>query len=412
MTRMESAACMIDGFGPLPVVRPMSVAELGEIVRRAASKNEAIYPIGGQTQLDLGNPPTKPGVAVDMCGLDQVIDFPARDMTITVQAGITIAKLQALLAPENLQLPIDVPQPERATLGGIIATNVSGPRRLGYGTLRDYVIGISAVNDEGNEFNAGGRVVKNVAGYDMCKLLVGSLGTLGVITQVTLKLRPLAEETALITLGCADDIYGELLGRLHSSRTRPVCLELFNQRAAQLVFHAAQSSCPAMPWTIIIGYEGNADAVNWQVQQLVQELGSSHSLDVCVGARAGQLWRAVIEWKSLASAKFVWKTNTLASEMLFDCKATIPSEDSIQSHAGSGIVYTLSDHEPASKDGVLELLTPPLGSRLVTVKCPREWKSIIPVWGMPPDSARLMHKVKLQFDPRGIFNPGRFVDGI
>src|SRR5262245_23645883 len=90
-----------------------------------------------------------------MRGLDGVIDFPARDMTITVQAGITIAKLQALLAPENLRLPIDVPEPERATLGGILATNVSGPRRYGYGTLRDYVIGISAVNDEGNEFKAG-----------------------------------------------------------------------------------------------------------------------------------------------------------------------------------------------------------------------------------------------------------------
>src|SRR5262245_17199545 len=172
-----SATCTIDGFGPLTVVRPGSVAELGEMVRRAASNNEAIYPVGGQTELDLGNPPTKPGTAVDMRGLDQVIDFPARDMTVTVQAGITIAKLQALLAPENLQLPIDVSQPARATLGGIIATNASGPRRYGYGTLRDYVIGISAVNDEGNEFKAGGRVVKNVAGYDLCKLLVGSLGT-------------------------------------------------------------------------------------------------------------------------------------------------------------------------------------------------------------------------------------------
>src|SRR5262245_58022844 len=228
---MESATCTIDGFGPLPVVRPVSVSVLGDVVRGAAAKNEAIYPIGGQTQLDLGNPPTKGGVAVDMRGLDQVIEFPARDMTVTVQAGITIAKLQALLAPENLQLPIDVPQPERATLGGIIATNVSGPRRLGYGTLRDYVIGISAVNDEGNEFKAGGRVVKNVAGYDLCKLLVGSLGTLGVITQVTLKLRPLPEETALVTLGCESAEVAGVLDQMHSSRTRPVCMELLNRPA-------------------------------------------------------------------------------------------------------------------------------------------------------------------------------------
>ena len=129
----------------MPVARPGSVAELGELVRRAASDGQAVYPSGGQTMMQLGNAPTKPGVAIDLRGLDQVIDFPARDMTITVQAGITIARLQALLAPENLRLPIDVPEPERATLGGILASNVSGPRRLGYGTLRDYLIG----NDEG-----------------------------------------------------------------------------------------------------------------------------------------------------------------------------------------------------------------------------------------------------------------------
>src|SRR5207244_7313197 len=109
---MESS-CTIDGFGPLPMVRPTTVADLGDLVRSAATAGRAIYPIGGQTQLGLGNPPTKPGTAVDMRGMDQVIDFPARDMTITVQAGITVAKLQALLAPENLRLPIDVPEPQR-----------------------------------------------------------------------------------------------------------------------------------------------------------------------------------------------------------------------------------------------------------------------------------------------------------
>src|SRR5262249_13131056 len=135
-------------------------------------------------------------------GLHQVIDYPARDMTITVQAGITIAKLQEVLHAENQRLPVDVPLADRATLGGVLATNTSGPRRYGFGTLRDYVIGISAVNDLGEEIKVGGRVVKNVAGYDLCKLFIGSLGTLGIISQVTLKLRPLPEEQAFVTLGC------------------------------------------------------------------------------------------------------------------------------------------------------------------------------------------------------------------
>src|SRR6516164_4771035 len=199
---VEQANCYIDGFGPLPFVQPVSIIHLGELVRSAAAAGQGVYPIGGGTRLHLGYPPTKPGVAVDLRGLDQVLDYPARDMTITVQAGITMANLQTLLAKENQQLPVDVPLADRATLGGAIATNASGPRRYGYGTLRDYVIGISAINDEGHEIKAGGRVVKNVAGYDLCKLYIGSLGTLGVITQVTLKLKPRPDEHALITLAC------------------------------------------------------------------------------------------------------------------------------------------------------------------------------------------------------------------
>src|SRR5262249_50140763 len=180
---------MIDDFTPQSMHRPSNVVELGELIRRASAEGLALYPFGGSTMPNLGCTPTKPGLGIDMRAFDQVIDYPARDMTITVQSGITIAKLQEVLAKENQRLPIDVPMPETATLGGAIAVNASGPRRYGYGTLRDYVIGISFMNDEGQEVKAGGRVVKNVAGYDICKLQIGALGTLGIITQVTLKVK-------------------------------------------------------------------------------------------------------------------------------------------------------------------------------------------------------------------------------
>src|SRR5262249_29526646 len=142
---------------------------------------------GGRTMLGVGLPPARPGVALDLLGLKRVIDYPARDMTITVQAGITVQAPGQLLAAEGQRVPVDVPLPSRATLGGAMAANASGPRRLGAGTLRDYVIGVTTVNDQGQETKAGGRVVKNVAGYDLCKLHLGALGTLGVITQATLK---------------------------------------------------------------------------------------------------------------------------------------------------------------------------------------------------------------------------------
>src|SRR5436190_24093932 len=124
---MTDDTCEIDGLGPLPLLSPGSVAELGDLVRQAAADGAALYPVGGRTQLGLGTPPVKRGRALDLRGLDQVIEFAARDMTVTVQAGIGVAKLQALLASENLRLPIDVPNAGRATLGAILATNTSGP---------------------------------------------------------------------------------------------------------------------------------------------------------------------------------------------------------------------------------------------------------------------------------------------
>src|SRR5205807_4712333 len=148
---------------------------------------------------------------------------------------------------ENQRRPVDVPAPGRATLGGALAANASGPRRYGFGTLRDYVIGISTVNDEGHEVKAGGRVVKNVAGYDLCKLHVGALGTLGVITQVTLKVRPLPETDALVALGCEAAALGAVLDRLHESRTRPACVDVLNAAAVRAVAAAAGWAPPDAP---------------------------------------------------------------------------------------------------------------------------------------------------------------------
>ena len=270
-----------DGFPPMPLLRPATATELGELVRQAAAEDSALFPLGGRTHLHLGCSPndqagteiSRKSLAVEMLILDQVIDYPARDMTITVQAGITMARLQQILAPEKQTLPIDVPHADRATLGGILAVNASGSRRLGYGTLRDYLLGFTAINDEGREFKAGGRVVKNVAGYDLCKLMVGSFGTLGIITQATLKLKPLPEEKASMILGCETEQLENVLNRLHGSRTRPVSLDLLNRAAAELLFAKAGLEAPSSSWMIVVGFEGNGEAVHWQVQQLVREFG-------------------------------------------------------------------------------------------------------------------------------------------
>jgi glycolate oxidase FAD binding subunit len=336
-------------------------------------------------------------------------------MTVTVQAGITVAALQRLLARENQRLPIDVPRPDQATLGGVLAANVSGPRRLGFGTLRDYVIGISAVNDEGHEVKAGGRVVKNVAGYDLCKLFVGSLGTLGILTQVTLKLRPLPDRTALIAVPCSVGEAASLLERLHRSRTRPVALELLNPPAARAL--DSESTDGPADWLVLVGYEDNADAVCWQMQQLIRELGCSRPMNARVGSAAQSLWERLAEFPAVEGG-LAFKATLLPSTLAGFCAeaAGLCPGAALQAHAGNGVVVGRADDLTA--EGAASLLAAlrqraaASGGSVIVLRCPPAWKATLSVWGPPRGDAVLMRAVKDQLDPRRLFNPGRFVDGL
>jgi glycolate oxidase FAD binding subunit len=404
---MDDSTLTLDGLGPLPIRRPGSVAELGDLVREAAATGSALYPVAGRTHLGLGNSPTKPGIAVDLRGLCDVVDFPARDMTITVRPGITITELRTLLAKENLRLPIDIPRPDEATLGGAIAVDVSGPRRFGFGTLRDYVIGISAVSDEGLEFKAGGRVVKNVAGYDLCKLLVGSLGTLGIVTQVTLKLRPLAEECALIAMPTGADGLDKLVDKAMATRTRPVLLDVVNRAAGREIPDAYLTD---EAWTVLVGYEGNTDLVRWQMQQLVTELGCSHPVEARIGCTGATVDRALVEDLAWPGATLTLRASTLPSRAVALLQAMDADGCRLHAHAGNGIVvghYGAMSLEQATT--LVRRWRELARGAVVVVRCPTEWKRTLDVWGPPRGDAPLMREVRRRFDPRGMFNPGRFV---
>jgi glycolate oxidase FAD binding subunit len=423
---VEENACLIDDFGPLPIVRVQTIAEIGDVVRLAVAERQAVYPLGGRTLLDIGLPPARSGVAVDLRALSNVLDYPARDMTITVEAGITVARLQALLAAENQRLPIDVPCAEQATLGGALAANVSGPRRLGFGTLRDYVIGISIVNDEGQQTKAGGRVVKNVAGYDLCKLHVGALGTLGIISQVTLKLRPLPESKALVTFGCETAALERLLDHLHQTRTRPVCLDVLNSPAVRAIGRATGLSLPEASWAIVVGFEDNGDAVGWQVRQLLQELASADmdGLEARAGDASEALWHALVAFTASGGRQppaqgASFKANLLPQAVASFCQqaATLPEPVCLHAHAGSGIVRGHFDGDltlPRIATMLKELTDTAVRAEgnLILPHCPVEWKRELPVWGRERGDLGLMRQVKEKLDPNNIFNPGRFVGGI
>jgi glycolate oxidase FAD binding subunit len=405
----------IDGVGPIPVTRPASVPEVGDLVRQAATRSEAVFPLGGRTMLGIGNPPGRAGVGIDLTSLSGVIDYPARDMTITVQAGITLARLHDILRGEGQRLPVDVPLPDRATLGGAVATNTSGPRRLGLGTFRDYIIGISTVNDEGQETRAGGRVVKNVAGYDLCKLHVGALGTLGIVTQVTLKLKPLPEETALIVGRCQGSDLEEVLDGLHATRTRPVCVEVLNPVAA--------STLPGVrakgeAWAVVVGFEENAEAVRWQVQKLVKELasGKTQEVEALANSAADPLWSFLTEFKRSDSASLSFKANLPPHATANFCQLANSLDEtlSLQAHAASGIVLghlggPLTAEKAAPLLQRLRDTAVAAQGNVVLTRCPAGWKSTLPVWGAPRGDAALMATVRDQFDPRRLFNPGRFL---
>jgi glycolate oxidase FAD binding subunit len=302
-----------------------------------------------------------------------------------------------------------------------LAANVSGPRRLGFGTFRDYLLGVSLINDQGQEVKAGGRVVKNVAGYDLCKLVVGSLGTLGILTQVTLKVRPRPEQTALATIACDGPSLGALLDRLHGSRARPVCVEVLNPRAAAVINRQAANLLPASAWVIVVGFEDNREAAPWQAQQLIKEVptGLSRSWDVRVGTATDHLWKVLTGFPTASEPRLSLKANVLPRDVASFCMLADARPEGllIQAHAGNGIVLAHAPDNLTAEGAaaMLQVLTDAAGKsagNVIVARCPVEWKTTLPVWGRPRPDLGLMRRVKEKLDPKRLFNPGRFLQGI
>jgi glycolate oxidase FAD binding subunit len=218
-----------------------------------------------------------PGPAISSA----IVDYPARDMTITVGAGMSYGTLQTILREENQQLPVDVAN-DNTSLGELVAHDICGPRQFGYGSLRDYVIGIEAIDGNGRVFHAGGRVVKNVAGYDLCRLLVGSRNQLGTITQLTFKLKPLPAHQSIVVAGFRSlrDLESAL-ERLNLTATTPVILDVLGRSATSRLL---TESMPELTETthgqdaaalLVLGFEGPLAACQWQNKTLQDELAGT-----------------------------------------------------------------------------------------------------------------------------------------
>ena len=404
-----------------PEFVPTTQSELARFVaENAVGERKTLCPVGGRTALHYGFSARESDAVVSMSGLTRVVDYPARDMTITVEAGMRIEELQATLASERQRLPIDIAQAGRATLGGALATNTSGPRRFGHGTFRDYVIGISAVDAHGRAFKAGGRVVKNVAGYDICKLLVGSRGTLAIVTQVTLKLRPLAETSALLwlTFSKFDDIERSL-ERLLTSDARPVAVEVLNPAAAKLIAASARCELPVDAPVLCLGVEGSPREVDWQVETLRRETASFgvSSSDVVSEPGAAAMWQALTEFQTCADDPLTFQANIRPSRCVAFIERATRLNVAVQAHAANGIVIGQLPESVATVDETTTILNELRhvarsgGGNLHVLHCDPEWQSLLPMCGEPEPSWPLMRQLKKNLDPLGLLNPGLFVDG-
>ena len=401
-------------------VAPADAAEVAGAVRSAYGDKTPIYAIGGGTALDYGGRPSRPGLGLSLEKLSRVVDYPADDMTITVEAGLTIAELASRLQENHQRLPIDVPNADRATIGGAIAANAGGPRRYAHGTMRDYLIGFRAVDGRGTEFGGGGRVVKNAAGYDMCKLMIGSLGTLAVITQVTLMVRPVPETFALIAGDVEDfDTAERLLAAVVHTKTLPVAVELLagpTQPAGPMLGPAAESSVARL----VVGFEGSQSEVDWMVGRLRDEWSKQGVSTPVVISSAASSTTAQTAWKWLSELPADVQINVRpgAAVAMIEHVLRLDPQCSIQAHAGNGVVRAAwspaalsasvsetpaaalcNELRPAAADsgGVATMLSVPDGVELST----RD------IWGPPRDAAVVMRAIKDRFDPRGILNPGR-----
>jgi len=384
------------------------------LVENFAGPKRPIVPIGGGTSLEYGPPLRERAVKLVTRGLDRVVEFAARDMTVTVEAGISIARLDEILRGEGLRLPIDIPQWERAKLGGALAANTSGPRRFGLGTFRDYVIGLTGMKADGQVFHSGGRVVKNVAGYDLCKLLVGSQGTLAIVTQVTLKLKPIPEASALVCAGFANLSDREAaVARLLTSQTRPIAIDSLNAAAVEGIGNRLRVGIPSGSPALIVGYEGTQRETDWQTVTLLNELAAFRPLGqhVLRNADGGPLWSALTEFAVAGDEPLLFEARLLPSKIsqFEEAASQLPIE--IVARAGNGTLFgklagPITD-QVGVDNKVAELATFVAQSRgtfaILRGSAAGANRGSAP--GHENGAEELMLRLKSAFDPENLLNP-------
>jgi len=405
----------IDGHTPRFIVRPASIDHVAAVLAIAWDENLAVVPRGAGTALGLGAPPSRVDVVLDLTGLDHVLEDNPDDLTVSLEAGITAGGLAERLAGRRQWLPMDPPGWRRRTLGGMIATNAAGPLRARYGALRDLVLGVRFVQADGVVTWGGARVVKSVTGYDVPKLMVGALGTLGVLCELTLRLQPMpeAEQTWLATFTSVEAAQA-FAARVVNSPLQPMRLELLNEAALRVC------QAPSAPFGVAVAIGSAHPAVREQGEALAV-LASGEK--VRVAAVGEDLWTRYDAALTPAEDEVILRIGSLPSRLADTVEVierAFPAAERavlITGCAALGslrVAITGADVETV-KRLVEEMrgLTADFGGAVVVESAPTSVRAAFDPWGpVEPAALGLMRAIKQEFDARGVLNPGRFVGGL
>ena len=428
-------AYAIDGKKPKVIVSPKTIQEVSKVVAQANQQRLTIVPRGNGTKMGMGGIPKKIDIILSTSRLNRITDSDCENLTLSAESGMTLNEVQKSLAKvgKGYFLPLDPPFTEKATLGGIVATNSSGPKRLLYGTARDMIIGTKAVFPNGDIVVSGGKTVKNVSGYDMCKLLIGSYGTLGILCEMTFKLLPLPEKEATLLLSFAR--LGEADGfarEVRSSQLIPSSIETLNALAVQKMRYS-MSMHPNGNYLVAIGLEGVAESIDRQIAEM-SEMGRKHGFLEAVtldSEKHQAFWVSIRDFSQGLTETYPnlisLKSNFLISksdEMLGSYEMIareLGIECAFICHSGNGILYSyiLPGKKFRSKiESFIELIGKVTAEaaknegNLIIESSPLLIKKKVEVWGQSRSDYQVVRRLKEQIDPAGILNRGRFVGGI
>ncbi|MDT8068845.1 MAG: FAD-binding oxidoreductase [Terriglobia bacterium] len=407
----------IDGVRPGMWVVPASAEEIAAILRLANERDASVTVAGGFTRQSIGKVPEQVNILLRTHRLTRVLHFDPGDLTIGMEAGCKLGEILVRVAEKGLLLPLDPPNAAQATIGGSLATSSFGPLKNGFGGAREYCIGVSFVTGDGRIAKAGGRVVKNVAGYDLMKLMIGSQGTLGVITSANFRLFPAPKQTATF-IGEFEDCESamEFCGAVRRSPLSPICMEVISPRALEYIGDSSEA------WSVLTRAAGS-DAV---LERYRRELSANTNREL-VGAEEKRFCNGVREFAEAVPRKHqnamlmeVHLRSSAVCEVLGAAEQAATDHNFLFASVGrAGLASLIVALVPLSVDppvvsqyaSVVTAIrkSMPKDGSAVVVRCPREAKPYFSVWGETANDMEAMKAVKRALDPNGIMNRGRFL---